>query len=183
MNEPLENARTQRLEHARVQCEEALGRLRENVFKPQCKLTLVMRNPLADDGDLIITDDSLELVAQAIRHRREQDDAGEEAADHPLMAEYEDHCDSIIMEPTQPMVLRWWLFLHRLPAVDKMLCEENGVKPKLFAKYEGKWHRVVMASRFGDVGITTDFSAEYGYKLRVHVKKLTEFTDQRPFPG
>lgn len=34
--------------------------------------------------------------------------------------------------------------------------------------------RVVMASRFGDVGITDNLTAEAGYLARVTVEKLTE---------
>ena len=32
--------------------------------------------------------------------------------------------------------------------------------------------RIVMASRFGDVGITDDLSAETGYHLRIHPESL-----------
>lgn len=34
-----------------------------------------------------------------------------------------------------------------------------------------------MASRLGDVGITTDFSAEMGYQQRVPVGKLSNFSE------
>jgi hypothetical protein len=37
-----------------------------------------------------------------------------------------------------------------------------------------------MASRFGDVGITSNLDAEYGYDDRVAVEDLTDFTDVRP---
>ncbi len=61
--------------------------------------------------------------------------------------------------------------------------------PKLFATYKqpdgpggrkGKTRRVrvVMASRFGDVGITRDLMAEHGYNDRVAVETLTDFSEK-----
>lgn len=90
------------------------------------------------------------------------------------------HCDNFILDYNKPMVLRWYLFVNRLPATDKNLCLVNNVNPKLWAKHEGKWVRVVMASRMGDVGITEKLDAEYGYSKRVEVNALTDFTDRRP---
>lgn len=34
--------------------------------------------------------------------------------------------------------------------------------------------KIVMASRFGDVGITDDLTAEHGYHARIEIDKLTE---------
>src|SRR6185436_2872546 len=56
-------------------------------------------------------------------------------------------CDSYIHDFAFPMCLRWWLFVNRLSAADQMLCRQNGVKPTLFASYQGRRWRVVMASR------------------------------------
>jgi hypothetical protein len=93
----------------------------------------------------------------------------------------ERHCDYVIHDFKKPMALRWYLFINRLPAADKGLCFQNGVKdPVLYAKYKGEWVRVVMASRFGDVGITDALDAEYGYDKRVAVDDLEAFTDKRP---
>lgn len=99
-----------------------------------------------------------------------------------LEPQYEDdrHCDNYINDPDAPMALRWFLFINRLPAIDKMLCRANGVKPALFARHEGEWCRVVMASRMGDVGITGDLDADRGYQVRLFVGKLEDFTDQDP---
>ncbi len=88
------------------------------------------------------------------------------------------HCDEYINDFNAPMSLRWFLFVNRLPASDKHLCEKNGVKPRLFAKYKGNRVRVVMASRLGDVGITKNLDAENGYSLRVQIEELTDFTDE-----
>lgn len=89
------------------------------------------------------------------------------------------HCDEYINDFDAPMCLRWFLFVNRLPASDKHLCERNGVKPRLFATHFGKKVRIVMASRLGDVGITEKLDAENGYSTRVAVADLTDFTDQR----
>ena len=98
------------------------------------------------------------------------------------MKEQDDHCDDYIAVPGVPRCLQWYLFINRLPAAEKYMCLENGVAdPKLFAKYKGKWVRVVMASRFGDVGITEKLDRDYGYSAgRVNVKDLSDFTDERP---
>lgn len=80
------------------------------------------------------------------------------------------HCDDYIDDETQPECLRKFLDHSR-----SILRE--GKRPKLFADYNGKRVRVVMASRFGDVGITPDLKAEYGYKKRVEVASLTNFGD------
>jgi len=39
--------------------------------------------------------------------------------------------------------------------------------------------KVVMASRFGDVGITGDLTAENGYDLRVPVEALSNFSEEK----
>lgn len=38
--------------------------------------------------------------------------------------------------------------------------------------------RIVMASRFGDVGITDDISAEHGYCVRCELSQLTDFSKE-----
>ena len=38
----------------------------EKLFKPHCKLTLLMRNPESKDGDLLLTRDDLDEVIAAI---------------------------------------------------------------------------------------------------------------------
>jgi len=88
------------------------------------------------------------------------------------------HCDDIVYDFNAPKELRWYLFVNRLPAVLKMLAYERGVNPNLFADYKGKRIRVVMASRFGDVGITENLNAERGYSARVSVEELTNFSDK-----
>lgn len=91
------------------------------------------------------------------------------------------HCDEYIWSNKmfgQPDCLKWYLFINRQPAHLKMLAHSMGIEPKLFADYNGKRVRVVMASRFGDVGITTDLNAEHGYSERVAVEDLTNFSDK-----
>lgn len=85
------------------------------------------------------------------------------------------HCDDYILDFSAPMPLRWFLFVNRLPASEQILCRQNGVNPALFADYQGKRVRVVMASLYGDVGITKHLEAENGYQERVVVADLTNF--------
>lgn len=94
--------------------------------------------------------------------------------------EQERHCDNYPERLGTPNCLRWWIFINRLPATLKCLASDNNVDPKLWAKYQGKWYRLVMASRMGDVGIVDNLDADHGYQKRVMVDELTDFTDQRP---
>ena len=91
-----------------------------------------------------------------------------------------DHCDRTIVESKYPMIVRWWVFINRLPDIEKHLCFHNGVNPSLWAKCRGKWVRLVMASRMGHVGITTNIDAQIGYGECVWLHELTDFTDEKP---
>ena len=86
------------------------------------------------------------------------------------------HCDDYINDHNYPICLRYYLLVNRLPATDKYVIVEAGHDPNLFADYEGKRVRVVMASRFGDVGITYKLDNETGYSERVHVSDLSNFS-------
>jgi hypothetical protein len=102
--------------------------------------------------------------------------AGEEsenAADAPQGK----HCDDYIHDFTAPHCLRFFLLVHRMPALDMALCREFGVKPELFATYRGERVRVVVASRMGDVGITRQLNTEDGYQERVMIADLSDFGD------
>lgn len=85
------------------------------------------------------------------------------------------HCDDYIDDPEQPECLRAFLDYARSPAHGAL---RDNPRPKLFATYQGKRVQVVMASRFGDVGITSDLRAEYGYDKRVWVDWLSDFGSQ-----
>lgn len=83
-------------------------------------------------------------------------------------------CDDYIDDPTAPEALRKYLEFARAPAHGQLLPKPH---PRLFADYEGKRVRVTMASRLGDVGITTDLGAELGYERRVLVSALSNFSE------
>jgi len=87
------------------------------------------------------------------------------------------HCDDYISDPSAPTDLRWFIFVNRLPAPERLLYNEH-VKsdPVLYAKHDGNRVRVVMASRLGDLGITSDLSSTDRYQTRVAVEDLTDFT-------
>jgi hypothetical protein len=84
------------------------------------------------------------------------------------------HCDDYLNDEAAPAVLRAFLARARSPAHGAL---SKDPYPRLFADYQGNRVRVTMASRFGDVGITTDFQVEDGYATRVHVAELTNFGD------
>ena len=85
-----------------------------------------------------------------------------------------DHCDDYI-DDAAPPALRKFLEFARAPAHGAFLPQPH---PQLYADYEGKRVRVTMASRLGDVGITTDFTRDMGYDRRVPVSQLSNFSDQ-----
>ena len=93
------------------------------------------------------------------------------------------HCDDYIDDPDAPACLRAYLERARMPAHGMLV---KAPFPKLFATLKrnvlaGRWKpkrvRVVMASRLGDVGITTHLALDIGYQTRVHVEDLTDFSD------
>ena len=111
------------------------------------------------------------------------------------------HCDDYIKDKTQPMCLRKFLLHKRIPAYWQIkYWKDSWGTPELFAtidvdsittkggiKYDikkalemknkesKKRVRVVMASRFGDVGITPRLDAKNGYSTRVPVEWLSDF--------
>ena len=87
------------------------------------------------------------------------------------------HCDDYIDDLSQPECLRTFLDHARAPAHGSL---RDQPKPKLFATHNGRRVRVVMASRFGDVGITSNLTAEYGYDRRVAVNLLSDFSADAP---
>ncbi|BEV43986.1 hypothetical protein CRBSH125_01690 [Afipia carboxidovorans] len=116
------------------------------------------------------------------------------------MAEHR-HCDEFIDDALAPECLRHWLSYHRRAAVLKRpdlhgappYAVEAALKwimpelrsylwtdpePVLFATFESKRVRCVMASRFGDIGITKNLDADRGYDRRVSVSALTEFSTE-----
>lgn len=117
------------------------------------------------------------------------------------------HCDDLIDDPAQPECLRRFLGYRRLPAIEQTLHEHE--EPELYARliadrdgrsFLGHWNgnepamkpvpmkagqvvRVVMASRFGDLGITPDLKASRGYVARLNVSDLTDFSALPPHDG
>lgn len=92
------------------------------------------------------------------------------------MIEESKHCDAYVDNPFGNAAARWFIFVNRLPASLRILARPYITDPKLFADYQGKRVRVVMASRLGNLGITYDLTADYGYKLRVAVDELDNFS-------
>jgi hypothetical protein len=112
------------------------------------------------------------------------------------------HCDDLTYDPAMPAPLREFLEFHRQPAINKrgdgpplfatFACETEALmirpcRPESFAAPEceeeplikfaaGQRVRIVMASRFGDVGVTTKLDAVRGYEARVYLPCLTDFS-------
>jgi len=86
------------------------------------------------------------------------------------------HCDAAIRNSNLPNCLRYYLLINRLAAMDKNVVRAAVGDPKCFATYQGKRVRLVMASRFGDVGITENLGADSGYERRVSLGDLSDFS-------
>jgi hypothetical protein len=84
------------------------------------------------------------------------------------------HCDDYIDDPSTPDPLRKYLARARMPGHGMLTLDEY---PRLFANHQGKRVRVVMASRFGDVGITSKLDQEFGYEIRVTIDQLDTFSE------
>lgn len=57
------------LAECQEECDAVLTQL-ETLFQPHCKLTLIMRNPKSNDGDMILSRDDLREVEKAIKRLR-----------------------------------------------------------------------------------------------------------------
>lgn len=123
------------------------------------------------------------LAATRPAHDDDEDDACDDASPGDIeetldvadeIFACEDDCDRYIDDPDAHPALRRYLAFARAPAHGQLLPRPH---PRLFADYEGQRVRVTMASRFGDVGITTDLSAELGYDRRVLVRQLGNFSE------
>ena len=97
---------------------------------------------------------------------------------HKFKTDSRTHCDDFIVNYMAPECLRAWLLIKRLPAAESILLDRQYGTPPLFATRKGTSERVrlVMASRMGDVGITSDLEAEHGYDRRVMLGELADFS-------
>lgn len=82
------------------------------------------------------------------------------------------HCDDYIDDESAPASLR--AYLQRARSLGHGMLNSEPF-PKLFADYEGARVRVVMASRLGDVGITSEHADDWTYQKRVSVEDLANF--------
>jgi hypothetical protein len=87
------------------------------------------------------------------------------------------HCDDYLPY-NNPECLVWWILIERLPAWARLMAHRKNVNPACFATHKGKRVRLVMASRMGDVGITTVLGNKEGpYETRVWLDELTDFSE------
>lgn len=72
------------------------------------------------------------------------------------------------------------LAIARMPALEQWELPKDQREQPLFCTYRGKRYRCIGASRLGDVWLTTDFTAIYGYELRVDVAECGEWSAEPP---
>lgn len=63
------------LTEVQIECDSTLQRL-ESLFVPGCRLTLLMRSPGVDDGDLLFTKDDIDDVIKAIARLKDREPTG-----------------------------------------------------------------------------------------------------------
>jgi hypothetical protein len=86
------------------------------------------------------------------------------------------HCDDLSDSGCLPECVKNWVDHERMPAMEKFKATEE---PKLFAtNADGFRVRCVMASRFGDVGITNNLNASCGYTYRLGLTDLKDFSEK-----
>lgn len=87
-----------------------------------------------------------------------------------------EHCDDIYFHNTYgyPMPVISFLRWARAPADER----HKYPNTPLYADHNGMRVRVVMASRFGDVGITPELTREQCYEKRVVFNELSNFSDK-----
>jgi len=84
----------------------------------------------------------------------------------------------LMVDPASPECLVEFLKWFLAPAVTRnsLMTQLGKQVPLLYATYEGKRVKCLMASRFDDIGINEDLNVSGGYTLRVNVGQLTNFS-------
>jgi hypothetical protein len=88
------------------------------------------------------------------------------------------HCDDYAQGSSGHPAARWFIFVHRLPYTLRALCASRFPTPTLYATLDGRRVRVVMASRLGDLGVTSRLDDESSYERRVFVNSLEDFSEK-----
>lgn len=88
-----------------------------------------------------------------------------------------DHGTSIINRPEGEDYARFVLNFFRMPATLQFAFEPFYLEQyKLFCVYKGEKHRVIGASRLGDIWLTKDFTQNHGYLLRVDLSECSNWS-------
>lgn len=101
------------------------------------------------------------------------------------------HWQEYVYDKMYPKCLRDFLRCHRWPThvKAKLISEGTWTEPELYATIIqdkdgwlerhglkiGERVKIVMVSRFGDVGITNALQVKYGYKVRTYIENLGNF--------
>ncbi len=88
------------------------------------------------------------------------------------------HCDDYAQSSSGHPAARWFIFVHRLPYTLRALCASRFPMPTLYATFYRRRIRVVMASRIGDVGITSRLDEATSYERRVFIDSLEDFSEE-----
>lgn len=84
------------------------------------------------------------------------------------------HVDEFIDDPFADKYARWILLHFRQPAHGMDFIPFLG-GAALFCTCGGERYRVTMASRFGHIGLATDFKRDHGYDTTAHPNECTDW--------
>lgn len=87
------------------------------------------------------------------------------------------HIDEFIDSQSSHSYARWFFFLHRLPAWQRVRFAPWIKQHKLYCTYRRKSYRVTGASRLGDIFLSKDLDREIGYDIRVDVSKCKDWSE------
>lgn len=88
------------------------------------------------------------------------------------------HVDDYIDDYDGDAYARWVLHHFRLPANLQNAFAPFMREHHLYCTHANKRWRVIGASRMGDVWLTTDFSRDHGYDLRVLVTECSGWSSE-----
>lgn len=81
-------------------------------------------------------------------------------------------------DPENVTYAKFFLHMHRWPAVLQMYFSKQMAEFKLFVTYEGKRWRCTGASRMGDVWLASNFDRENGYDKRVFLDDCSDWSKE-----
>lgn len=132
---------------------------------------------IGKDEHLLFRDTTMAPLAELSDWSAYETDPSVEVTDDPSsLVHVDDFTDDSNWQDNLDPYAVFVLNHMRRPAINKYQWSRFMDSYPLFCNYKGVRHRITMASRFGDVGITTRLDHSSGYEERVYVNELSHFS-------